>query len=371
VERLFDIRRSADREELASHLPTFDARTFRFPRDVFVEGLAQAASFLNNPDWLVYQWGALEALQSRGQRYHVDLERIVELGLQLRDLATCAGFPVVLAGFNNPTQFNDTLFEVRVASMLYRMNSVARLVFGPRYIVRERIKTPEFDIYTDVGLISVECKQRHFDNNNTARRFQKVSSAIDAAMTSANWPSDLRLEVELVGPLREGVPTFAERLTRTCLEAVGRDTPILIGSSARAFVVPRRSPFRITEMQAGHDVLVIPEGGVTGLFNPEATKLRVAINSLDKKTASLVGAQVSDALTQLPTDHFGLIMLSEVPLRITQMVGSRRIDTPDYEHILAIGAFDQESLNFCFREERRGLLELLLNRGMRPLYTTS
>jgi hypothetical protein len=370
VERQFDLRLAGDREELAEHLPTFDGRTFAVPPGVFVQGLSDVAHFLRNPDWLVYQWGALGHVSSGKRRITLDLERIVELGLELRDLSAYDGFLTLVSGFGNPTQFLDTLFEVRVASMFSRSNATSSLVFSPLYTVRGRRKTPEFDAHTVVGMLSVECKQRHPDSHAAAETFRRIVAAIDVAMTQVGWPDELRLEVELIGPLREQPTTFAHGLVQASMRSPLGER-LDLAPSAVVHLLPRNSPFRITTMQAGHDVMVLPKGGVTGLFNPEATKLRVANNSLDSKTAAAVGAQVSNALKQLPQDHSGVIMLGGVPVRIAKQVVDRRIEDAAYDHVLAVGVVDGQDLHFFFREERRAILDRLFNSGMRPLFAAA
>ena len=52
-----------------------------------MEGLADVAHFLADPEWLVDEWGMLGPMLGRKSVFPLDLERIVLLGHELRDLS--------------------------------------------------------------------------------------------------------------------------------------------------------------------------------------------------------------------------------------------------------------------------------------------
>lgn len=335
-----------------------------------MQGLADVAHFLADPEWLIYQWGVLGPFGSGKSLLHLDLERIVLLGHELRDLSRHEGFSYFLKSFSNPTQFNDCLFEAHIASMFGRLNATKSLVLGPVHVVRGREKHPEFDIETSVGPLSVECKQRHPYAHESSERLRSIASAIQVAMDAAGWPDHLRLEVELTGPIREQTAAFAKHAVETALRSQPGVYPPM-STQAKIYVISKQSPFCIKSMQAGHDVMVLGSGQASGLFNPEITKLRVAVNNLDDKIAKVVGAQINSALKQLPEDRFGIIMLGSVPIRIGMEAIERRIDSPAYDNVLAFGVSDDDQLHFGFRESRRDVLDKLMTSGMRPLFATS
>ena len=334
-----------------------------------MEGLADVAHFLADPEWLVYEWGMLGPMLGRKSVFPLDLERIVLLGHELRDLSRHEGFSLLLKGFSNPTQFHDCMFEVQIASIFGRLNATTSLKLAPVHVVRGREKRPEFDIETSIGPLSVECKRPHPDKHEASERLLGVVSDIEMAMDEVAWPDDLRLEVELTGPIREQTTTFARHLVEKALQSQPGECPLSMGSTAKVYVSSRQSPFCITSMQVGHD-LMVGNGQASGLFNPEITKLRIGVNNRDSKISSVVGAQLAKALKQLPEDRLGIIMLGDVPIRIATQAIERRIGSAAYDNVLAFGVSDYGELHFVFRETRRQMLDQLMMSGMRPLLAT-
>jgi hypothetical protein len=366
MERRFDLRNPSEREQLAAFLPAFDARVFNIPSDAFIQGLADVAEYLGNPEWLTYQWGILGPLRAGKRLLHVELERIILLGHELRSIAALSGFAEFIRPFSNISQFYDCLFEARIASMFARLNATSNMVLVPEHTVRGRLKRPEFDAETVVGSLSVECKQRNPSSHNIASRLGTVVDAVADAMDSSSWPDHLRLELEILRPLREQTSDFAAALIERAQRAsIGSEFQY---GGARVFVVERTAPFRITQMQIGQDRMNGPHGVSTHLLNPAVTSLRVAFNDVAKRTASVIGAQITSALAQLPEDRYGLIFLGDAPLSAATLAIERRIGAAPYDNILAVGIFDSDQLHFVFREARRVMLQELFALGMRPLF---
>jgi hypothetical protein len=149
MERRFDLRCGNDRQELANFLPTFDSRTIDVPPAIFVEALRDVSEFLGKPEWLTYQFGSVGPLYNGYGQHPFELARIVQLGLELRDLSGHENFEALISGFKNPPQFLDTLFEMQTASFFSRLTTTKRLRFAPQYIVRGQPKRPEFDVIED------------------------------------------------------------------------------------------------------------------------------------------------------------------------------------------------------------------------------
>jgi hypothetical protein len=234
MNKRFDLRQQRDREKLASFLPTFDSRTIVVPPCVFVEALQDACVFLGSPDWLVYQWGVVGPFLDGKTQHPIELARLVELGLELRDLSHHENFEALLAGFRNPPQFFDTMFEAHTASFFSRLNTTKHLRFAPVHVVRNHEKRPDFDVISEAEVSS-------------AKTFQDTANAIHSALKAVDWSRDARIEVELLAPLRELPVSFAQRLVASALRAWQKGQTEFVDESARAYVIPRVSPFRVVD----------------------------------------------------------------------------------------------------------------------------
>ena len=110
----FDIRTPVGRDRLAEH-HIFSDREDNLAASEIVDGLAFLVKHLRPRDWMIWRYGGF-ALPSgdKSQRW-LTLPEAVELGSALQVLSRYENFAALLKGFDNPTQFDDALFEVRMA----------------------------------------------------------------------------------------------------------------------------------------------------------------------------------------------------------------------------------------------------------------
>jgi len=299
--------------------------------------------------------------------FSAELQRIVELGLELRDLSQYENFEAVLIGFGNLPQFFDTLFEVCAASLFSRLETTERLRFAPLYKVRDRQKRPDFDVHSRLGVLSVECKRPHSLVQRAAETFRVIARALHQAMKAVDWPRELRLGVEIMAPLREAPSSLAERLVNLALAGPREDGAEIRHGTVRAFVQLRKSPFCLTDVRFGHDVMILDRDEATGLFNPDFTMLRVVNNGLGHQVAQSVGRRLAEALSQLPSENGGVIVLGDVPRRVADGAIARRIDEPAYGRILAFVVHEADDFHFTYRTYRPDAIQELLGSGPRPL----
>src|SRR5439155_7370133 len=104
MDRRFDLREVRGRADVAAYLPTVDGRPIAVPAPVFVEALSFLSDCLGRPDWLTYEYGVVGPLRDGNTHHPFDLPQIVQLALELRELATRDNFVALLAGFRNPPQ---------------------------------------------------------------------------------------------------------------------------------------------------------------------------------------------------------------------------------------------------------------------------
>lgn len=353
METPFDIRIPSDRVALAEKLPKIDNRQFNISKQNFIKCLAALAEYLGNPDWMLYQWGAFLPIPCGGISLQLDLKTAIELGVQLNAISKYRNFDRHLAGFFNSTQFPDSMFETRVAYLFSSLPTVSDLVFSPEHIVRGKLKRPEFDATTKKGVVSVECKRPHTHLQKAVVFFQSFVNAVKSVMKDVNWPSDLRLEIEVIKPFKEQVDILATRIVE---QALGGKKPEKVfefpAESVSCYVLPRESPFILK--QKGTlliDVMVLDKSEATGLFNPRFTSLRVVNRNLDNRFSRSTGSLVRNALKQLPSHQPGFIFLSELPFKIAENVSQRRLRDPVYSNVMAFGIWDTSKFQLVFRDK--------------------
>jgi hypothetical protein len=152
------------------------------------------------------------------------------------------------------------------------------------------------------------------------------------------------------------------------------ENTVLDDGSLRGFVIPRTMPFEIEDAKFWQDFVVLDSGESTGLLNPRVTMLRVVDNTLDHKFVRSAGANLADALRQLPPEREGVIVLGDLPKRIAESAIARRIADKAYDHILwfIVSETDMAPFHFIHRTEKRSRLEQLLEARAKPLpYSTA
>jgi len=340
VKEPFDIRIEEDRISLSDFLPEFDGRVYEFTRDDFLAGLASAALYLGNPDWMVYQWGCFELPTGGKTKRIFSLDQLITLGLQLQRLSCFENFEGLIVGFRNPPQFEDTCFEVKVANLFAQLDWVEVIRFAPEQKVRRRVRRPDFEVTGIYGTLYVECKRWHIFFKKALISLNDISDRFKKVMNEYNWPNNLRLEVEMVGPLAGKISSFIDATVQTAMGTGTTTAPIAAGPF-RSYVVLRPDAFRLPSANWVTDTMVIGDVA-TGVLNPEFTMLRVANYRAYERCQRSIGRRVNEALHQLREDAQCMIFIGDVPVYVGQSVCEKRLSDSAYDHIIAFGIWEIE-----------------------------
>ena len=155
---LFDITTPAGRRGLAEHHPLI-SRNGSLAVDEIERGLGSLVEYLGPQPWMTWRWGAFSIPTGRRSTRVTDAGEAAQLGLDLAAVAHCDNFVATLQGVANPPQFDDSMFEVRMARWCIELPAVNSLRFGPEYNVRGHLKRPDFEIATPIGPVVCECKR--------------------------------------------------------------------------------------------------------------------------------------------------------------------------------------------------------------------
>ncbi len=212
----FDIRTPVGRERLAErHI--ISNREDKLASAEIVDGLASLVKHLQPRDWMVWRYGGFALPAGYKNQRWLAVPEAVELGSALQILSRCDNFAALLRGFENPTQFDDALFEVRMARWCVQRPTVKRLRFEPSYTVLGRRKRPDFELQTPIGRVVCECKRLHLHNQDWASRLTRIADAFDAAMRATGIPSEIRLEVVINRMVHGDLHAVA---TQACREVI-------------------------------------------------------------------------------------------------------------------------------------------------------
>lgn len=190
----FDIRTPEGCDRLAEHHVNSQRQDSLTTAEI-ADGLGSLVSHLGPKDWMVWRYGGFAIPAGHKHQRWLAVPEAVELGSALEAVSRCENFGALLQGFENPAQFDDALFETRIARWCVERPAVNRLRFSPRYTVLGREKRPDFELQTPIGRVVCECKRLHLNTQEWAERLTRIAGAFDGAMQAAAFPQDIRLEV--------------------------------------------------------------------------------------------------------------------------------------------------------------------------------
>jgi hypothetical protein len=307
-----------------------------------LDGLDALVLHLGAQDWMRFQYGAFRVSTGAKRSLVLSAEQAIELGLLLETLRECKGFAEWTLGFNNPTQFQDTWFEGKMAAWCLRRPCVRELQFEPKYSIRGSGKRPDFELRTSLGRVVCECKRLHMENDHALKRLQKVAGAFRAAAEALGAGDRYRLDVNAVRRVTGNVPAIAVTACHAATAAVGQ---WIDEGPFRVRLVPSGSPIDKNEHRVLNFVQNI--GAVATQLDETRASVTIASDALQRAMGRAAGALMTDAMRQLPRQRASAIFV-DCPMQQGLDAARVRIGIPAYAHCITIAVFRGGELKFAY-----------------------
>ena len=342
----FDIRTPLGRERLAQY-HVASGRQDQLALTEIVGALESLVHHLGTRDWMTWRHdGFMVPTGDKSQRL-LDVVQAVDLGHALGALARCDGFIELLRGFDNPSQFDDSIFEAQMARWCLDQPHIKALRFAPKYTVLGRGKRPDFELKTPIGRLVCECKRLHLRTQEWAKRLIRIADAFDAAMHATRIPQDVRLDVTVTGAIHGDLRVAAEH---ACREVQNGSSGRTIGHGPFSL---KLSP--IGSEIASNDSIVrhgkIRVGSTPTEIKPENYYLLISSPWMERAVFRTIGAVINTAHRQLPEDRDSVIFLDGPQLEGRRAAAARLLQS-EYTHCLAVSVvrggkaeFSQRSIN--------------------------
>jgi hypothetical protein len=203
IDRKLNLDLAEDRQELIAaceSLPRLSSLSQEYIHDFL--------KWFKAPEWhLVYSGGMMSGPEPRGRspRPGSSIERLLDITAKLRLLQGCSGFERLIAGLDNPSQVDSTIFEIEVAAWCTSCRYHKGLTFSPAVVKRTGVKYPDFLWETTLGNLYCECKQLNMWQRTETQRASTLMSRTAEAMGDAElWPKDMRMEILIHGQFKQG-----------------------------------------------------------------------------------------------------------------------------------------------------------------------
>lgn len=350
-----DIRTVRGRLDLARHHNESTSRDDELTFDQVRIGLEGLVTHLGAHDWMVFQFGGFRVPTGRKSSMLLGSGAAAALGLELVRLSRSEGFEHLVSGFRNPTQFADSMFEVRMAAWCQIRPIVRRIRFGRRYLVRNRVKHPDFEILTPFGWVVCECKRLHVNSLDLSAGMSRLADAFDRELQAAGVGRDVRLQVEVAGPIRQDLETLVARacsLVPNMIDGVAFESAPFVLTKGRVGTPPYSQAGRY--LKQGR---IIVGTEPTGIIE-EYMHLIVSDPRKERALLRASGALMNAALKQLPSNR-DCVMFIEGPAQFGQVAAGARLPLPEYAHCMAIAVVGSDQVLSCRRDVDKSSVEWL------------
>lgn len=356
LQKELDLHVASDRDALVDAIARQVGTVQHSPADI-VSGITVLASLFPGADWLrlsPYMGGSLQVRVGVKATASFPLNNAISLGLQLDHLRQCDGFDRFLQGFNNRTQFFDSVFEAAMAD--YCLGRSKSLRFSPTYSVKGRAKHPDFELTTKIGKIVCECKSLSESDRKYSKRLSTISGALDsAAKDLGGVPEGYRLEVHIRGPVQGDLNKLAKRLCKTAFHrSADVDKPFEVGPF-QFCLVPRNSPVRFPDTGIYHQSIIVGDTPV-GLGS-EYAYLRITTERIGHSRVKASGDLIHEAKAQLPEAELCVAFVEVISAPSAEQAAHEKLKSNDYRHFWVVGVSSPSGLSFVYRLRDKAKVE--------------
>ncbi|MFA6038131.1 MAG: hypothetical protein WC748_08450 [Legionellales bacterium] len=157
--------------------------------------------------------GVMILAESDGITRSITIKGLFYYAKKLTALRGCEGFQSFSDGFNNPTQFYDTLFEVDCAYEILIKPDTVELVLSPEVKVKGSIKRPDFKFLTKTGLtVYCECKSMNSVDRAKKSKALRIMSRIEPKI-NALLSDNFRIEIEFKSLPQTWNSNYSDQIT--------------------------------------------------------------------------------------------------------------------------------------------------------------
>jgi hypothetical protein len=241
-----------------------------------------------------------------------DIADLLTLVGSIKNLKGYEGFAVVLAGLENPTQIQSTIFEITAAEWCRSREVSVELVFNPTAFVKERVKHPDFLWRTTLGDCYCECKKANHLQNAVTARASRMAGLLDTFYKRYDaWDPSLRLDVTFGRGSTNQLHREFEWIVAQAQRAMGESNAL--GALITTTHVSARFRQRTEEPPRCPDTLrqSLASIGTVATELRAATYLTVTMDIAGYRSAA-AARLVREARTQLPESATGLIFVEGV-----------------------------------------------------------
>ncbi len=280
----------------------------------------------------------------------------------------------VKTNITNPTQFNDTFFELKCLNNFHKNGYSFQ--YEPEVFVGEGEKKPDFRLTKNDIELFCECKQVRTGQNRAELKFDEQRAYVEGKLpkTLQRQLSDAKLRLEINfqrSPSLADLDELAQKvnlwysetqdLRELAMQQVGNSIEYLVISQSKPSPFPMMERARTISFQVriGKPFLIGDP------INSSGGEISFVSTNLTRRTAESFKNIIREAKKQLPNDKLGIIIINRAKLSIAKEAIERRINLKHYSNIIVFVINPFDDFGVCYKTQYRVLLSELF-KGFQP-----
>lgn len=265
----------------------------------------------------------------------------------------------------NLPQFDDTFFELKCLNHFHRNGFSFQ--YEPKVYDESKEKNPDFRLTKDDIELFCECKQVRVGQNKAELQFNRqracVQDKFPKDLERQLFDKRLRLEVNFKrNPSPVDLDELARQVSRLSSSAKGiGELPLQqVGNSIEYLVIPQSEPGQFPIRTMITVSMRFSVGKPRRIWNPvtNSPEGEVVFYSTDlaRRRAQTLGRDIKGAKNQLPDDKLGIMIINRAKLTIARQAIERRMNSKQYDNIIAFVVNPFDDFWTCYRPQYRELL---------------
>ena len=258
---------------------------------------------------------------------------------------------------NNLKQFSNTIFELQCLNQ-FNKNGF-NFVYEPEITIKNKIKKPDFKLFSEDKIVYCECKSLSFNLNLYSIKFYEKASKLLSSFRKdlkENLISyNLRLEINFTkSPLEKDIMTVIDNINN--MDEINEQDLVSL-DSIQYLIIPRENQFYFSKKSGIlSEVLATQDEKYFNFEKASDQDIVIFSNDLTIKQRRACSKLLTDAKKKLPNDFPGIIILNDVkPIPLKQILENRMKDD-SYSNIIAIVLNPFDNFFSCYKTNAKKLL---------------
>ncbi|HEU5378136.1 MAG TPA: hypothetical protein VFV38_22155 [Ktedonobacteraceae bacterium] len=295
--------------------------------------------------------------------YVFDLYKAWQFGLQISTFASCPGFEELIQAIQrNPQKIEDYIFEAEMAFLCKHTFAGGDFKFNQPYMIKGRLKYPDFEFTSSLGRLIVECKRLHYREMQLNRRYEELQEELQEKISQLGLDETHRVEVKLAGAI-PSIKSFVTNFEKqVALHDLAEEVSYQEGEN-EIWIAKQNTPLHFNgSFLSRHSMATVNADMPTPMGTDVAYCVLVVPEEAYIKLVTKLGDLINEASGQIPPSYMGLIFIDTPHTQALEQAWKRKDLKRHYTNILALGIYHKQNVVLHHRTTDEGKIRQLIQK---------